>query len=112
MPNWITDFVPLWASLGGGVLLLVGAYLARRYSKRYPAPPTWPEMWARIEALESRLDETEAAQEAERRVVGGILTKLLEQFPQGALPQFEDDELAYMRTTIPGPLFRRLKRAT
>lgn len=129
MPSWITDLGGLWAAVAAGVLLIVGAVLARRYAKKHPAPPTWPEMWkrmdeqdGRIDALEKQLaDERQAREEEkqqerlerekERRVVGSILTKLLEQFSNGSLPQFDATELAYLETTIPRALFRRLKRA-
>lgn len=125
MPSWVTDLGGLWAAIAAGVLLIVGAVLARRWQKRHPATPTWPEIWKRIEAQDAKiaaqgerieefktqLEEEREERQKERRIVGGILTKLLEQFPQGSLPQFDDDEFAYLRSTIPGPLFRKLKRA-
>jgi hypothetical protein len=118
MPDWIIALSPLWAAIAAGLLVWGGQAATRRWGKNHPTTPTWPEMWARMDAQEKRTDALEAeladeraARTQERRVVGGILTKLLEQAVQGGLPQFDDDELAYLRTTIPGPLFRKLKRA-
>lgn len=119
MPEWITSLGPLWASIATGLLLWAGQAVSRRWGKKHPTTPTWPEIWERMNQQESHMREQESRIDAlesqalkERRVFGGILTRLLEKWPADELPEFHDqEELEFLRTTIPSSLYRRLRRA-
>jgi hypothetical protein len=112
MPEWITSLGPLWASIATGLLLWAGQAISRRWGKKHPETPTWPEIWDRIEAQDKRIEALEHQDKKKTRVFAGILTRLLEQWPEEQLPRFQDEEeLDFLRETIPSSLFRRLRRA-
>ena len=66
--EWFGVWWPIWSPI---VLLILGAITTgiitawnrrggEKVARRSPLPPTWPEMWARIDDLEKRLEAVEA----------------------------------------------------
>lgn len=66
--QWFATWWPIWSPialllLGGLITFATAAWNRRggeRAARRNPLPPTWPEMWARIDAQDQKIDALEA----------------------------------------------------
>lgn len=72
--DWFAMWWPIWAPIvllliGGastGTWVIVSRRGGERAARRNPLPPTWPEMWARIDAQDTRIDALELALASEK----------------------------------------------
>lgn len=64
---WFATWWPLWSPfallvVGGsvtGIWLMVNRRDGERAARKAPLPPTWPEMWARLDAQDVRIEALE-----------------------------------------------------
>lgn len=104
-PDFITYGVP-------AVCLVAAAVVAGRYTiknrregdaaaRRNSVPPTWPEMWARMDALETRIAVRDTA-------FSNILESIAQQWPAGApRPTFNQSDIDALSDTIPSEWLKR-----
>lgn len=119
MPSWIIALTPLWAAIGGAIVVGIFRLVERVRGERKPAPPTWPEMWARIDAQRARIDaqdeRIEAMDERNRQrdqAVLSILNTVAESWPRDApKPEFDADAIGVLADTLP-PWYLRQSRRT
>jgi len=91
----IATLGPAWPILLPFLLLLFGGSVTGLWviinrrggdktKAKVPLPPTWPEMWARIDALEKRVGVLEDEKEALQRTNGAMLAHI--RILEGAYP--------------------------
>jgi hypothetical protein len=73
--------LPIAVVVAGGLITGFFAVINRRGEARTKqkasVPPTWPEMWARIDALDARVDKLEKENETLRREKGEIFAHVV-----------------------------------
>lgn len=65
--EWFATWWPIWAPFALAIVAACAAGLWALYNRRdgekaartNPLPPTWPEMWARIDAQDQRIEKLE-----------------------------------------------------
>lgn len=100
MPE-LVPYLPLIA--GVAVALIAGAFAVyqRVRGEKRQLPPTWPEMWARMDALELRVA-------ARDKAFANILQAAADQWPKEIPgPVFDDADIEILEDTIPSQWLRR-----
>ena len=76
-PAWPVILPFLLLIVGGsvtGVFVIINRRGGDKTKAKVPLPPTWPEMWARIDALEKRVGTLEDDKEKLERINTAMLT--------------------------------------
>lgn len=66
-PIWSPAALLLLGGMSGGIWVIISRRGGEKAARRNPLPPTWPEMWARIDKQEERIDALELALAHEQR---------------------------------------------
>jgi hypothetical protein len=111
VPSWIIALTPLWAAIGGGIVVGIFRLVEHLRGERRPAPPTWPEMWARIDAQDARIEAMEEHNRERDQAVLSILTTVAESWPRDApKPEFDQDAIGVLADTLPSWYLRQSRR--
>jgi hypothetical protein len=111
VPSWIIALTPLWAAIGGAIVVGIFRLVEHLRGERRPAPPTWPEMWARIDAQDARLEAMEEHNRERDQAVLSILTTVAESWPRDApKPEFDADAIGVLADTLPSWYLRHTRR--
>lgn len=90
--NWLVVWWPMWTPLLVAIIYGAFAVINRRgtekHKNRQPAPPTWPEMWQRIDKLEKKVTAVTTAYNNLREV----FTDYIERVQSGGSPELTNDE--------------------
>lgn len=106
---WLEQFLP-WAPLAGvilaavigGIVTLVVKFGGDGKARKVPVPPTWPEMWARMDALEREQEELRNRMTERDAAFIQILHAVQQQWPLGyPVPVLPEDALEVLSDTIP-----------
>lgn len=97
---------------GGGIWAIVNRRGGDKTRLKVPPPPTWPEMWARMEAQDSKIEQLESRIEVRDRAFTNILADAAKQWPKDAPgPTFDQADLDALGDTIPASWARRIRPA-
>lgn len=75
---WFALWWPIWSPLAllllgsasAGVWAIVTRRGGEKAARRNPLPPTWPEMWARLDAQDQKMDRQDAEIAELKRMLG------------------------------------------
>lgn len=99
MPEWVN---PAIVAVVSGLMVLVGNLVVQKFRSKRADPPTWPEMWARLKAVEDRLEVSD-------RRWSSIVVTLLDEFPKTKVIELHPDDYAFAKETLPAYQVARLK---
>lgn len=105
---WIAPAAVVVAAIAAGVFALIN----RQRAEKVPLPPTWPEMYARMDAQDKRIDDLEKRIEARDRAFASVLTDLAAQWPRDHRPKLKRADLDVLADTIPASWRDRPAAAT
>jgi sugar phosphate isomerase/epimerase len=106
MPDWLP---PLLTTILGGSIVIVGNLIVQAVKRNRADPPTWPEMWKKIEEMEDEIDHLKKAQATAERRWSSILATFLEQLRPGEVVTLHADDLEFIRHTLPPHQLARLR---
>ena len=120
---WETFWIPITIGLilggAGGVWAILNRRGGQRFAAKHPAPPTWPEMWARMEAQEKRIDgleklivDKDRTSQARDRAFANILLAASRQWPANAPgPIFDTRDTDVLGDTVPAEWIKQARPA-
>lgn len=117
---WFEENLPwLLPVMGGiavaiitGIVTLVVKFGGDSKSRKVPIPPTWPEMWARMDALETEQEELRKHMSERDRAFVQILHALQQQWPSSLpVPVLPEEALEVLSDTIPKSWLAKTKFA-
>lgn len=106
---WFEQLLPWSPLIGGIVVAAIGASVSLwvkfggdKRAAKVPNPPTWPEMWARMDALEAEQEELRRHMDQRDAAFIEILYAIQRQWPEGyPAPVLPSEALDLLADTIP-----------
>lgn len=111
MPEWLIVVIPLGGVIAAGVLAWLRLAWSKRHTENVPLPPTWPQMWERMEAQDDRIESLEERIKVRDQAFLSILTTLSESWPAHVpKPEFDAAALRVLEDTLPPWYLRQARR--
>ena len=105
--------VGLILASAAGIWVIINRRGGDKARERVPLPPTWPEMWARMEAQDKKIEAMEQRVEARDRAFTSVLADAARQWPKDAEgPYFDKAAIEILADTMPIAWVRRIRRAS
>ena len=121
---WLPIIIGTVLASVGGIWAYINRRGGQRFQHRNPLPPTWPEMWARLDGYEKKLDQLEEDNKALRkmiedkdrtsqirdRAITNILLAAATQWPAGAPgPKFNKRDTDVLGDTMPADWIKQAR---
>lgn len=75
-PIWSPALLLILGGASTGIWVIVNRRGGEKAARKNPLPPTWPEMWARIDAQDEKIDELERLLLAATGEVGTLTSEV------------------------------------